>query len=138
MNNSKYFLLAIFIVVNLTIFLRARRKSKQDFYSDTFVFFPLGIYVLGDALILAPFWLFSSIIFFFISPQNILRYIITFYTIRSFYEVFYWLNHQSVKSDYNPPLFRKIKWIKANESAILYQLIHTCIVVIGIFLLVSV
>ena len=53
---------------------------------------------------------------------------------RSFYEVFYWLNHQAVKSEYNPPFFRKIKWMKANDSAILYQPIHTCFVVLGAFL----
>lgn len=138
MDNIKSFSIIVFLFINLFVFLSALKKSKKEFYSDTFIFLPLGIYVLGDALILAPFWFFSSLFFFFISPLNIFRYILIFYTIRSFYEVFYWLNHQAVKSNYNPPLFRKINWIKPNESAILYQLIHTCIVVIGIFLLVSI
>ncbi len=137
MNNLKYILLVIFIIINLIVFLKSIRKSKDEFYSDVFVFLPFGIYVLGDALILAPFWIFSGLLFFFLSIQNIFRYMIIFYTVRSFYEVIYWLNHQAVKSNYNPPLFRKINWIRPNESAILYQLIHTCIVVLGIFLLLN-
>lgn len=138
MNNYKYPLLAIILVINIFIFVMAGKKSKKNFYSDTFLFLPLGIYVLGDALILAPFWILSSLFLFFFSIENILKFILIFYTVRSFFEIIYWLNHQSVNSSYNPPLFRRIKWIKANESAILYQLIHTCIVVIGIFLLLNI
>lgn len=137
MNNYKYFLLICLLIVNVFIFLMAKKQSKKNFYSDTFLFLPLGIYVLGDALVLAPFWIFSSIFLLFFSIQNIFKFILLFYILRSFFEIIYWLNHQSVHSDYNPPLFRKIKWIKANESAILYQLIHTCVVVIGIFLLLN-
>jgi hypothetical protein len=127
-------LLFIFFIFNLLIFLKSTKKSKKEFYSDTFLLSPLGIYVWGDALVLAPFWMVSSFLFIFIGHENILKYILIFYIARSFYEVFYWLNHQAVKSDYNPPFFRKIKWMKPNESAILYQLMHTCVVVLGIFL----
>lgn len=138
MNHMKYILLFIFLILNLFIFTKAIKKSKKEFYSDTFFLSLFGIYVWGDALILAPFWILSSMIFLFISDLNILKYILFFYSIRSFFEVIYWLNHQSVKSSYNPPFFRKFKWIKANESAILYQLFHTGIVVIGAFFLTTI
>lgn len=135
MQNLKYPTIFIFLIINIIIFLLSIKKSKKEFYSDVFFLTPLGIYVQGDALILAPFWILSGIIFLFISITNIIKYILIFTIIRSFFEVIYWLNHQAVKESYNPPIFRKIKWIKPNESAILYQLIHTCIMVIGIFIL---
>lgn len=134
MINMKFILLFLFLIINLIVFLRSINESKIKFYSDTFFLAPLGIYVWGDALVLAPFWILSSLIFIFISQVFILKYLLIFYITRSFFEVIYWLNHQAVKSKFNPPLFRKFSWIKANESAILYQLIHTCVVIFGVFL----
>lgn len=133
----KIALILLLIIINIIALLIAIKKIKKEFYSDIFLLAPLGIYIWGDALILAPFWIISGIIFFFIPVISILKYIIIFYTARSFYEVIYWLNHQAVKDSYNPPFFRKIKSIGSNESAILYQLIHTCIVIVGIFILFS-
>jgi hypothetical protein len=119
----------------LVFFLGLKNSQKGNFYNETFLLNPLGIFVWGDALILGPFWLVSSFIFIFICPLNVLRYYLLFWAIRSFFEVIYWLNHQAVKDDYNPPMFRKIKWLKANESAILYQLMNSCQFILALFLI---
>lgn len=122
----------------LILWLIAWRKSKRgQFYADSLLLFPLGIYVWGDGLILAPFWLILSIFFFFLSLAKISQILLVFYLVRSAYEVVYWINHQVAQKNYHPPLFRAAKWLGSNEAAILYQLIHTCVVVICLSLLLS-
>lgn len=131
------FFITTFFILNLLVFLQAFKKVKKEFYSDVFMLVPLGIYVWGDALVLAPFWMVSSLLFLFISTEMIVKYLLFFVMARSFFELIYWLNHQSANSDFNPPLFRKLKWIKPKESAILYQLMHMCVVIFtGFFLFV--
>jgi len=131
------FLIILFFLFNLLIFICAIKKSKNDqFYTDTKSLIPIGIFVWGDALILAPFWMIISVIFLFISPLNMLRFLLIFHIVRSFFEVIYWLNHQAVKSKYQAPMFRKYKWINPDQSAILYQLINTCQVILEIFILI--
>jgi hypothetical protein len=98
---------------------------------------PLGIFVWGDALILGPFWMLSAVIFYWLTPVMIVRYFLTFFLFRSTYEVVYWINHQVAQKNYDPPLFRRLTWINANEAAILYQLLNMCQVilcVVGLFL----
>lgn len=135
----KVITILIFALCNFFIFLLSLRKSRSNqFYSDALLLFPLGIYVWGDGLMLAPFWIISSVIFYFLSLQQILNYFLIFLIARSAFEVIYWLNHQAIGKKYNPPLFRNIKWLDAPKSAILYQLLHTCVIVIGIFTLISI
>jgi len=102
------------------------------FYSDTFFLMPFGIYVWGDGLVLAPFWFVASIIFWFLSIKQVVVFLLVFWVIRSGFEVIYWLNHQSVNNDFNPPMLRKVKWLDAGKSAILYQLLHTTIIILGV------
>jgi hypothetical protein len=119
------------------VFILAQRKCRAGhFYGDTPVGFLLGIYVWGDALILAPFWCFSGLFFLFLPLLMILRYILIFFALRAAYEVIFWLNHQAVKDGYCPPLFRQVRWIKTNDAAILYQLLNFCLVVVFTSLIV--
>lgn len=130
-------LLGCFVVglVSLVVWLISFKKAKNEFYSDVKWLFPLGIYVWGDALILAPFWLISAVIWMGVTPLFIFRYFLLFGALRSCYEVIYWINHQVVAKNYIPPLFRRWGWLAPNESAILYQLLHTCLVILYLFLL---
>jgi hypothetical protein len=113
----------------------AIQKGRHHFYSDTPWLAPLGIFVWGDALILGPFWLVSSLLFFEFSLLMIWRYFLIFVCFRSAYEVIYWINHQVVKKEYCPPLFRRVSWLGSQEAAILYQLMNMCQVVIAVSLL---
>src|SRR5690348_15002773 len=125
----QHFLQSIFFLIGLLSFVMGVKKSRQQqFYSDTWMLLPLGIYVWGDAIVLGPFWMASSILFSFLTPLEILRFGLFFYLVRSVYEVIYWITHQVAQKEYVPPLFRRWKWLHANESAILYQLIHMCVV----------
>lgn len=132
----KPLLLLVLFLLSLAVFIIALKRCREKcFYSDTHWLLPMGIFVWGDALVLAPFWLVSSVIFYFLPAVWILRYILVFFFARSFFEILYWLNHQAVKSTYEPPLFRKVGWIGAQEAAILYQVGHTCVCVVLLLLL---
>lgn len=124
------FLILLFLI-SLFIFSKSIDFSKKNgFYKDAFGLFPLGIYVWGDGLILAPFWMLVSLIFYFLSAIQIMRFFLIFYLVRSFYEVIYWLVHQSSSKDYQPPFFRNVDFLGAQESAILYQLWHSVLIVL--------
>lgn len=126
------------MLLSLVVFWRAWHLCQSGcFYRDTPGAFWLGIYVWGDALILAPFWFISAGLFLVFPPLFTIRYLLLFFAVRAGYEVIYWLNHQAVKDTYRPPLFRGIKWLQVNEAAILYQLINFCLVVFFASLLLA-
>lgn len=124
----------------------AIKKCKQgQFYSDTPSLWLFGIFVWGDGLVLLPFWfvlllswLLTAIFWQELSAGIILAGYLIFVTVRSGYEVMYWLNHQAQNKTYQPPLFRHISWLGAHEAAILYQLMNTVqmtLALLGLWLL---
>lgn len=132
----KLFLIILFAVAGVYIFFESYRRSKKNgFYGNTTVLNIFSVYVWGDGLLIGPFWTLSSILFIFLDLEWIIRYIVLFFLFRSAVEIIYWINHQVAQRDYIPPLFSKVTWLKANESAILYQLKHTMITVVLTFYL---
>ncbi len=130
-----YYLLTL-IATNFIITYTSYLKSKHNqFYTDTIILSPLGIYVWGDGLVLAPFWIASATlaILFKLTLLWLVRYHLIFWIVRSGYEVIYWLAHQAANSDYTPPIGRHTPWLKTNDARIIYQLIHTCVVVLSLF-----
>jgi hypothetical protein len=119
------------LVAGLMSFLVGRRLSKQgQFYSDVpKPLIGLGIFVWGDALILGPFWVISTMLLLLAEASilDILRYFLAFSGLRAIIEVIYWINHQVVRKQYQPPLFRGVAWINSEEAGILYQLLNTCV-----------
>jgi hypothetical protein len=110
------------LCISLLSFYLAR---KGQFYSDTHFLIPLGIFIWGDGLIFGPFWVISGLLFTQLASVFVVRYLLLFWVVRSGYEVAYWITHQAVASTYEPPLFRRVTWLNANQSAILYQLLNT-------------
>src|SRR5687768_11298572 len=95
--------LLFFAFFNLCLLIRAYYLiRKGGFYTNTHWLVPMGIFVWGDALVIAPFWAGMSLIGIWLAPLDILRFMLLFYTIRSGYEVIYWINHQVVQRDYVP------------------------------------
>lgn len=135
MLNPLWLLLTFFSAL---VFLFSLRKAQNgQFFQDTFWLVPLGIYIWGDGLIIAPFWLISNLVFLFLPPVLIFRFLLLFYLIRSTYEVIYWLFHQSIGKNFKPPLLRHIQWLGPNEGAILYQLFHIVVIVVLLFVLLT-
>jgi len=128
----KFVFASIIAVISLVVFVQALRKCQQDqFFSDTFSLGWLGIFVWGDALVLAPFWLASSLAFFWLSWIGILRWWLLFYLVREFYEVIYWLNHQATNNQYRPPFLRQVKWLTTHQVSIIYQVLSMCQVILA-------
>ena len=123
------------IAIGVVSTIMATKRAPDSFYSDTPWLLPFGIYVWGDALVLGPMWLGLGIVFFFLSPVEIIRVLTGVYGVRSAYEVVYWINHQVANRSYLPPLFRQVKWIGPEEAAILYQLIHTVQIIAAVVIL---
>lgn len=139
MNLSGFLL--IFSLLTAGIFFRSITKVRSGkFYSDTPELFWMGVYVWGDALVLAPAWTLGllSAAIFGLNPVQMLQWVLLFLLARSFFEVMYWLNHQAVKAEYCPPLLRNLRSLTPDAAAITYQLAHTVVVVItaGILLFV--
>lgn len=131
-----FFLKLVVGVFGALIFFEGLRRSRSDqFYTDTPLLLPLGIFVWGDALVLGPFWLISSVIWQFLDFDTILKYYLAFLAVRSAYETIYWIQHQFAKKDYQPPLVRRISWLGAEEAGIVYQLLNMCVVVISVVML---
>lgn len=127
----KLALLALLALTSVVIFFYALRQCRRgNFFGDTVGLWWLGIYVWGDALVLAPFWLISCIAFMSLSGLGIFRWLCLFFLIRAAYEVVYWLNHQAVESQYRPPFMRNTPWLPTAGSAIIYQLLAFCQVVL--------
>lgn len=121
-----------FFILNAAIFWWAIRRCQRNcFMSDTLPLMPLGIFVWGDALVLAPFWMLSSVAFWWLSWLGIFRWFLLFYIIREVYEVVYWLNHQAVKNTYRPPFLRNTPWLNTEQASIIYQLLAMCQVVLA-------
>ncbi|NCN06481.1 MAG: hypothetical protein GW946_01385 [Candidatus Pacebacteria bacterium] len=126
------------VVLGLLFLLALKRVRNGSFYGDTPWLSPLGVYVWGDGLILLPFWSLISLLFVWsgVGGTAIIRLYLVFTMVRSGYEVVYWLLHQSAKDTYRPPLIRKFDSLAPRDGAILYQLAHTCFVVVSIWILV--
>lgn len=125
------FLFSLFLIVSgslITFFSYLRSKSNQ-FYSDTFLLLPFGVFVWGDGLILGPFWVLSGFFLHALSGYGKFQYVMIFFALRFFYEVIYWIVHQAASKSYRPPLFRNVTWLDAQQAAILYQLLN----MIGVF-----
>lgn len=124
-------LTAILAVVSLL------KCKKKQFFSDVPFAWLLGVYVWGDGLVLFPFWTLLGLLFAFFTPDTVWLYrtSILFFTVRSFFEVVYWLQKQSMGSTFKPVLLRTISWLNAESTQIIFQLLHSCIVVVGVLLL---
>jgi len=136
MTSTVLFLTGV-LMLSLVFLLALKRVRDGSFYGDTFWLLPLGVYVWGDALILLPFWILILLVFLWsgVSGLALIRLYLIFTAVRSAYEVVYWLLHQATKDTYKPPLLRRFTQLQPRDSAILYQLVHTCALVLAIWML---
>jgi hypothetical protein len=122
--------LSFFILVNGTVWLLAVHQSRKgNFYGNTVWLWPLSIFVWGDALVLALYWIVAAVALAFFSPIRFGQVYFLTQSIRSAYEVVYWFLNQFIPKDTQPPLFKKIAWIKPNDAAILYQVLQMCLAI---------
>lgn len=109
-------------------------KDKNNVYGLAGPFGFLGIFVWGDALVIAPFWLISSLIVLFLQDWYLFLVILSlFWVVRSFGEVIYWLCEQFAGKNRNPPHTLKFyKFVNSDAIWFIYQLFWQCILIISL------
>lgn len=109
-------------------------KDKKNAYGLTGAFGLLGIFVWGDALIIGPFWLISSVIILFLQDWYLFLVILSlFWVVRSLGEVIYWISEQFTERHHNPPATLKgYKFINSDAIWFEYQIFWQCILVLSI------
>ena len=127
MELQAYFFPFAFVYSVIIGYVSWKKSSNHQFYSDSWLGLPLGIFIWGDGLMLAPFWTLMSVLLAVYKDLSLLKILLLFWTIRSFYEVVYWILHQFSNKEYKAPLFRGVTWLSSHDSAILYQLLNMCI-----------
>lgn len=132
---QKMFLL-VNLLFNLVVFLKAYHecKYKKNAYGETKALWILGIFVWGDALVFAPFWIVSSVVTLLLNDWYLfLLTVSVFWLVRSFGETIYWFNQQFSKINRNPPeklLFYSV--VKNDSVWFIYQITWQCVTVVSI------
>lgn len=108
----------------------------KNFYRDMGLLRFIGIYVLGDALVLVPFLLiFLPLMYFLAGGIGVGVAWCVYMIFRNFIEIIYWLFHQfSDKKEFRPEF--PFKEFGNNEIYIIYQLLNTIHTIIYAVLLI--
>ncbi len=106
---------------------------KKHPYGLTRALFPLGIFVWGDGLVIAPFWLSIALLTFFLPDFWFMCSAVSlFWLVRSVGETIYWLLQQFVQPNANKPhTLWGNRWYQGDAIWIGYQVAWQCISVIA-------
>ena len=108
---------------------------SKYFYKDMGLFRYVGVYVFGDAYILAPFLIISLPVMYFLAGWfGVGVFWCVFMIIRNFIEIIYWLFQQFGDKSFRPPF--PMKSLDNNQVYILYQLLNTVHTVIYVVILI--
>lgn len=101
--------------------LQIKKYFDHYFYRNTPFLNFLGIFVVGDLVIL-PFLVIGLIFFFYLNSWlGSLLFWCTYMGLRHFGEVVFWISKQAVKDKYRPPFFGSLSYDKVQ---IIYQVIN--------------
>lgn len=129
-------LLPIFGLLNLIVFIKSWREVviKQNPFGLTRGITWLGIFVWGDALVIAPLWILTSLLSLFLGDWILFCLIASiFWSVRSLGEVIYWLNEQfAAKKRNQPHTLVGFSLVKSEAIWFIYQIVWQCVMVISI------
>jgi hypothetical protein len=121
-----YLLLAVVALIQSVM-----RVRQNQSYSLATPFQFLGIYVWGDALLIAPYWLGTSLISLFLNDWLFFLLTISlFWVVRGFGETIYWLNQQFSPILREPPeKFWHYQFVKDDSVWFMYQVFSQIITI---------
>lgn len=129
-------LLLIFGLLNLIVFIKSWREVliKQNPFGLTRWLSWLGIFVWGDAVVIAPFWIISALLSLFLRDWILFWLIVSiFWSVRSLGEVIYWLNEQFAAKKRNPPhTLPGYLLVKSEAIWFIFQIYWQCVMVVSI------
>lgn len=130
------YVVAGYALLNFLIFIKAVHevRNKKNVFGLAKLSGLLGIFVWGDAYVIVPFWLLTSIIVISLSDWYLFMLILSiFWAVRSSGEIIYWICEQFAVQHRNPPHTLKFyKFVNNDSIWFLYQLFWQCILVISI------
>lgn len=108
-------------------------KYKKNVYGLASPLGFLGIFVWGDALVIAPFWIIISVLTLFMRDWYLFLVTLSFFwAVRSAGEVIYWINEQFAENHRNPPnTLRFYNFFKSDAIWFIYQLFWQCILILS-------
>lgn len=135
MDNLIFLFLPIFAAFSfLVLLLGIYFSSKQKSFQETKFLGLMGVFVWGDAPLIALFWFAASLLVFFLRDLYLFFLIVSvFWAVRSLGEVIYWINQQFSALKRNPPekLFG-YSFFKNESIWFVYQLYWQIVLVVSI------
>lgn len=122
-------ILIIIALIHAAVYLKAldKVKKQKQFYQNVhpLLVHIFGIFVWGDALVLSPFFIITSIGLILINNTYLSIGVYAAYMfLRQFGEVIFWFLQQfSTKPEYRPP-DKGWQYLKTDELHIIYQLLN--------------
>lgn len=125
-----------YAAVNVVIFIRgyAYTRYKNNAFGLTPLLNFLGIFVWGDALVVSPFWIASSLVSYVKGDWYLFCLIFSlFWAVRGLGETFYWIAQQFSDINRNPPNNLPFYSIFKNDSIwFAYQVFWQCVSVLAL------
>lgn len=124
-------LYCLYAFVFLLFGLKSIRKDSSKTFTGTPYLFPLGVFVLGDILVIGAFWVLVSIISLILKDWILFLLIHSlFWVVRSLGETIYWFLQQFSTIVRNPPeRFFTNRLVKSDAVWWLHQIFWQCITV---------
>lgn len=139
MNDLQFYFVIVYILFNCAcLFIFFKQFKKKNYFGLSGIFNLIGIFVWGDAVLIAPFWILASIFCLYVkSFELFLVFLSVFWLIRSFGEVIYWINQQfsTVKRD-KPKDLWPYKFFENDSVYFIYQLYWQIILILSVIAVV--
>lgn len=127
-------LMSLFAVISVAILITSKKQlNKNNPGGLTHWLLPFGIFVWGDGIILASFWILVSLLVLWFQDWLLFALIyVLFWMVRSLGEIFYWFLQQFSSIIKDPPKNLWLSRFMPGESVWYgYQLIWQCVFVIS-------
>lgn len=134
MDQLQFNFTALFTLFNIAVWILSfKRAKKQQAFGETPWLGVLGIFVWGDALIFAPFWVLVGISTLYLKDWYLFLLLMSlFWLVRSIGETIYWFNQQFSNISRNPPeRLMGYKLVKNDAVWYLYQIFWQCVTVVS-------
>lgn len=127
-------IVAILALISTGITVLAFQKAAAATFTETPYLSLLGIFVWGDAIIFAPFWLIVSLGVLYFQQWLLFLFIYSvFWVVRSLGETYYWFNEQfSGVTRNKPENLLGYSLVKSDAVWFLYQIFWQCVCVLAV------
>ena len=108
--------------------------SRKNSFGNTYGLFWMGIFVWGDTVVIAPFWVGLCLVCLFLQDSSLFWLAFSlFWVVRSVGETMYWMHEQFTSKHHNPPsTLVGYRFIKDESLWFIYQIFWQCMTVVSV------